>query len=43
MKFGTFHLFQRPSGWSDSDVFAAELTQIESAEALGFDGVWLAE
>ncbi|MCI0883800.1 MAG: LLM class flavin-dependent oxidoreductase, partial [Chloroflexi bacterium] len=43
MKFGTFHLFQRPPGWSDSDVFAAELDQIEAAEALGFDGVWLAE
>ena len=43
MKFGTFHLFQKPPGRSDSDVFAAELAQIESAEALGFDGVWLAE
>lgn len=43
MKFGTFHLFQKPPGRSDSDVFAAELDQIEAAEELGFDGVWLAE
>jgi alkanesulfonate monooxygenase SsuD/methylene tetrahydromethanopterin reductase-like flavin-dependent oxidoreductase (luciferase family) len=43
MKFGTFHLFQKPPGWSDADVFSAELEQIERAEALGFDGVWLAE
>jgi alkanesulfonate monooxygenase SsuD/methylene tetrahydromethanopterin reductase-like flavin-dependent oxidoreductase (luciferase family) len=43
MKFGTFHLFQKPPGWSDDDVFRAELEQIESAEEMGFDGVWLAE
>ena len=42
MKFGTFHLFQKPPGWSDSDVFSAEFGQIEAAEQLGFDGVWLA-
>lgn len=43
MKFGTFHLFQKPPGWTDEDVFRAELEQIEKAEELGFDGVWLAE
>ncbi len=43
MKFGTFHLFQKPPGWGDSDVFRSELEQIEKAEELGFDGVWLAE
>jgi len=43
MKFGTFHLFQKPPGWSDQDVFDSELEQIERSEALGFDGVWLAE
>ncbi len=43
MKFGTFHLFQKPPGWSDQDVFDTELEQIETAEKLGFDGVWLAE
>jgi alkanesulfonate monooxygenase SsuD/methylene tetrahydromethanopterin reductase-like flavin-dependent oxidoreductase (luciferase family) len=43
MKFGTFHLFQKPPGWSDQDVFDAELAQITTAEELGFDGVWLAE
>ncbi len=43
MKFGTFHLFQKPPGWSDSDVFQTELAQIEQAEELGFDAVWLAE
>jgi alkanesulfonate monooxygenase SsuD/methylene tetrahydromethanopterin reductase-like flavin-dependent oxidoreductase (luciferase family) len=43
MKFGTFHLFQKPPGWSDAAVFRAEFEQIEQAEALGFDGVWLAE
>src|SRR4029450_1930794 len=43
MKFGTFHLFQKPPGWGDEDVFRAELEQIEKAEQLGFDAVWLAE
>lgn len=43
MKFGTFHLFQKPEGWTDVDVFQAELEQIEKAEELGFDAVWLAE
>src|SRR5438093_10971015 len=43
MKFGTFHLFQKPPGWDDEDVFRAELGQIERAEELGFDAVWLAE
>jgi alkanesulfonate monooxygenase SsuD/methylene tetrahydromethanopterin reductase-like flavin-dependent oxidoreductase (luciferase family) len=43
MKFGTFHLFQKAPGSSDADVFTAELDQIEKAEELGFDGVWLAE
>ena len=43
MKFGTFHLFQKPQGWSDVDVFEAELEQIEKAEEIGFDAVWLAE
>ena len=43
MKFGTFHLFQKPPGWTDEDVFRTELEQIEEAEALGFDAVWLAE
>ena len=43
MKFGTFHLFQKPPGWSDEDVFRAELEQIGEADRLGFDGVWLAE
>ena len=43
MKFGTFHLFQKPPGWTDEDVFRTELEQIEKAEALGFDAVWLAE
>ena len=43
MKFGTFHLFQKPPGWGDADVFSAELEQIEKAEELGFDAVWLAE
>ena len=28
MKFGTFHLFQKPPGWDDEDVFRAELEQI---------------
>ena len=43
MKFGTFHLFQKPPGWSDIDVFRNELEQIDKAEELGFDAVWLAE
>ncbi|MDO8616478.1 MAG: LLM class flavin-dependent oxidoreductase [Dehalococcoidia bacterium] len=43
MKFGTFHLFQKPAGWTDEGVFRAELEQIQKAEELGFDAVWLAE
>src|SRR2546428_9500074 len=43
MKFGTFHLFQKPPVWDDEDVFRAEFEQIEKAEELGFDAVWLAE
>ncbi|MBI1885847.1 MAG: LLM class flavin-dependent oxidoreductase [Chloroflexi bacterium] len=43
MKFGTFHLFQKPQGWSDVDVYRNELDQIRLAEDLGFDAVWLAE
>ena len=43
MKFGTFHLFQKPQGWTDIDVFRSELAQIDKAEEMGFDAVWLAE
>jgi alkanesulfonate monooxygenase SsuD/methylene tetrahydromethanopterin reductase-like flavin-dependent oxidoreductase (luciferase family) len=43
MKFGTFHLFQKPPGWTDEEVFRTELQQIETADELGFDAVWLAE
>jgi alkanesulfonate monooxygenase SsuD/methylene tetrahydromethanopterin reductase-like flavin-dependent oxidoreductase (luciferase family) len=43
MKFGTFHLFQKPPGWTDEDVFQAEFAQIHAAEDMGFDAVWMAE
>jgi alkanesulfonate monooxygenase SsuD/methylene tetrahydromethanopterin reductase-like flavin-dependent oxidoreductase (luciferase family) len=43
LKFGTFHLFQKPADSTDADVYRAELEQIEQTEELGFHSVWLAE
>ena len=46
MKFGIFHEHQVPRPWDDGDdrrVFAEALEEIELADRLGFDCVWLVE
>lgn len=43
MKFGAFYLMQCPEGKPHSQVYQETLEQIELAEALGFDSVWLTE
>lgn len=43
MKFGIMNLF--PGGWGDDDrrVYTDTLAEIEAADEMGFDSVWLAE
>lgn len=43
MKFGIMNLF--PAGWGENDheVFEHTLEEIEAADEMGFDSVWLAE
>jgi alkanesulfonate monooxygenase SsuD/methylene tetrahydromethanopterin reductase-like flavin-dependent oxidoreductase (luciferase family) len=43
MEFGAMFLLSRPEGRSEAQVYAETLAQIEHAEALGFDQIWLAE
>lgn len=43
MRFGTFHLFERPFARSESEVYEAQMEQICHADAVGFDWVWLTE
>jgi alkanesulfonate monooxygenase SsuD/methylene tetrahydromethanopterin reductase-like flavin-dependent oxidoreductase (luciferase family) len=43
MKFGAMFLLAKPEGRTDSEVYADALAQIELADRLGFDSVWLAE
>jgi len=43
MEFGAMFLLSRPEGRGEAQVFAETLEQIEHAEALGFDQIWLAE
>jgi alkanesulfonate monooxygenase SsuD/methylene tetrahydromethanopterin reductase-like flavin-dependent oxidoreductase (luciferase family) len=43
MKFGAMFLLAKPEGRSDAQVYAEALEQIELADRLGFDSVWLAE
>ena len=43
MKFGTFHLMERPFSKSESQVLAEHLDQMRLADELGFDSVWLTE
>ena len=43
MRFGTYYFFQAPPGRSHTDIIHDELTQMEWAEELGFDEVWLTE
>ena len=43
MEFGMFHQFPSSPGRSDSDTFAEAFEQIDAAEELGLDVMWLAE
>ena len=43
MEFGMFHQFPAIPGRSDADSFAEAFAQIDAAEALGLDVMWLAE
>jgi alkanesulfonate monooxygenase SsuD/methylene tetrahydromethanopterin reductase-like flavin-dependent oxidoreductase (luciferase family) len=43
VKFGTFHLMERPFSKSETQVVAEHLEQIRLADELGFDAVWLTE
>lgn len=43
MKFGAMFLLAKPEGRTDAQVYAEALEQIELADRLGFDSVWLAE
>jgi alkanesulfonate monooxygenase SsuD/methylene tetrahydromethanopterin reductase-like flavin-dependent oxidoreductase (luciferase family) len=43
MEFGMFHEFQRLPGASDASAFADSFAQVDEAERLGLDAMWLAE
>jgi len=43
MEFGMFHEFQRLPGASEPSAFADSLAQVDEAERLGLDAMWLAE
>lgn len=43
MRFGTFHLMERPFSKTEAQVYQEHLEQIAKADALGFDWVWLTE
>jgi len=43
MEFGVFHQFPSLPGRSDADSFAEAFEQIEAAEELGLDVIWLSE
>ena len=43
MEFGMFHEFQRLPGASDAHAFADSFAQVDEAERLGLDAMWLAE
>src|SRR5262245_63481085 len=43
MKFGTFHLMERPFQKSEPQVLSEHLDQMRLADELGFDAVWLTE
>ena len=43
MKFGTFHILPTPEGTTAHDVIHETLIEVDLAESLGFDTVWLAE
>jgi alkanesulfonate monooxygenase SsuD/methylene tetrahydromethanopterin reductase-like flavin-dependent oxidoreductase (luciferase family) len=43
MEFGMFHEFQRLPGASEPSAFADSFAQVDAAERLGLDAMWLAE
>lgn len=43
MKFGVFYLFSEFAGVPQAQIFNETLTEVEYAEELGFDAVWLPE
>src|SRR5690349_12865031 len=43
MEFGMFHEFQCPPGQSEEQAFVESFEQVEAAEQLGLDAMWLAE
>lgn len=43
MHYSTFHIFSRPPGTSVEAVLEENVREIEAAEELGFDGIWLTE
>ena len=43
MEFGMFHEFQRLPGASDAAAFADSFAQVDAAERMGLDAMWLAE
>src|SRR5690349_14631454 len=43
MEFGMFHEFQCPPGRTEAQAFAESFEQVEAAEQLGLDAMWLAE
>lgn len=43
MEFGMFHEFQCPPGHSEEQAFAESFEQVDAAEQLGLDAMWLAE
>jgi len=43
MEFGMFHEFQCPPGQTEEQAFAESFAQVEAAEQLGLDAIWLAE
>jgi alkanesulfonate monooxygenase SsuD/methylene tetrahydromethanopterin reductase-like flavin-dependent oxidoreductase (luciferase family) len=43
MKFGTFHLMERPFSKPEETIYLEHVEQIKWADSLGFDSVWLTE
>jgi alkanesulfonate monooxygenase SsuD/methylene tetrahydromethanopterin reductase-like flavin-dependent oxidoreductase (luciferase family) len=43
MEFGMFHEFQCPPGRTQRQAFAESFAEVEAAEQLGLDAMWLAE
>ena len=43
MKFGTFHLMERPFERSEATIYDEHMAQMKAADRLGFDRVWLTE